>query len=266
MKLFKLLVMVVIVYLPAVYASGEDSAADPVQSGRLYQPAENPMVEVDAALSRALANERLLLVVVGANWCHDSRALASRLYKQPLKTLVEKHYETVFVSVGYYEYGRDVVRRFGTPIYYATPTVLIVDPETGQLLNAENRHQWSNAFNIGMDESVEYFRQMAEWGPSDSVPTHAAELDRLKADIDAMEWRLAQRVDEAYAVLGPILKAWDQDEDPEGFDALWNEVADFRLAIPEDMQTLRTEARQRVSAGETNIQLEYPEYPPFSWQ
>ena len=42
--------------------------------------------------------------------------------------------------------------------------------------------------------------------------------------------------------------------------------ATLRMAIPGDMRELRDEARQRVSEGEEDIQLEYPDYPLLSWE
>jgi hypothetical protein len=46
--------------------------------------------------------------MMGANWCHDSRALASRIYEEPLSTIINEHYETLFVDVGYLENGRHI--------------------------------------------------------------------------------------------------------------------------------------------------------------
>ena len=55
-------------------ASG--AGTDP--EGRLFRPSADPLADVQQAISRAEDNDRLALVVLGANWCHDSRALASR--------------------------------------------------------------------------------------------------------------------------------------------------------------------------------------------
>ena len=54
--------------------------------------------------------------------------------------------------------------------------------------------------------------------------------------------------------------------EPEEFEASWNELRDFRMAIPGDIRALRDEARRRVAAGEDTIQLAFPEYPRLSWE
>jgi hypothetical protein len=69
-----------------------------------------------------------------------------------------------------------------------------------------------------------------------------------------------------YAVVGPMLEAYEAGNAPEEFEASWDELRDFRMAIPDDIQALRDEAQRRVSEGEEDIQLEFPEYPLLSWE
>ena len=242
------------------------TAAETDADGRLFEPSANPLADVQQALGRANDGDRLALVVLGANWCHDSRALASRLHSPPLAELIQQHYELVFVDVGFLDQGRDVVQQFGVPQFYATPTVLIVDPSSGVLVNDEDRHMWANAYSIDMPSSVQYFEK---WATTDSFTDPAADspkLQQLFAEIDQFEHQLAERVAAGYAVVGPMLEAYKGDEAPEGFDASWGELSDFRMAIPGDIRRLRDEAQRRVSAGEKDIQLEFPEYPLLSWE
>jgi hypothetical protein len=257
-------VLLLSLWANSALASG-DSGNMPAQRGERYLASDDPMADVDAALSKAAANDRLALIILGGNWCHDSRGLARRLDQEPLRELVERHYETVFVDVGYYENGLDIMRRFGSPIYYATPTVLIVDPKSETLINADNRHQWGNADSISMQESVAYFRLMANRGAPTPIETESEQLLRLNAEIHALELKLAQRVESAFSVVGPLLRAYKEGREPEEFQAYWRELGKFRNAIPKDIESLYAEASRRVAAGEENIQLEFSEYPAFSW-
>jgi len=245
---------------------GPVRAADTDPEGRLYQPSESPLADVQQALSRAGDGDRLALVVLGANWCHDSRALASRLHSSPLAELIQQNYELVFVDVGFYDKGRAVAQQFGDAHYYATPTVLIIDPLNGQLVNDEDRHIWGNAFNIDMSSSVRYFEK---WAMNDTVAdpvVDSTQLKRLYAQIDQFEQQSAERVAAGYAVVGPMLEAYEDGNAPEEFDASWDELRDFRTAIPKDIRALRDEAQRRVSEGEKDIQLLFPEYPLLSWE
>ena len=250
--------------LALVVAASPASAAETDPDGALYAPSDNALADVKQALATAGSEDHRALVVLGANWCHDSRALAARLNEPPLAEVIEENYELVFVDVGYYEHGRDVTLEFDVPNFYATPTVLIIDPSTGRLLNDEDRHMWANAYSIDMSSSLEYFEK---WAVAEPVAIAASpDLELLYAEIDRFEAGLADRVAAGYAVVGPMLEAYKADNAPDDFDERWDELASFRSAVPGAVTRLREEAEQRVAAGEGNIQLDYPTFPPLSWE
>lgn len=254
-----------------VRASDDTSASSSVnpaiRKGKLYLPSDDAMADLAAGMNTARDNDRLLLVVMGANWCHDSRALASSLYKEPLSTTINSNYEVLFVDVGYLEKGREFIGSLGIPAYYATPTVLILDPVSGKVVNRQNRHQWANAATIGMEESVDYFQLFANTDlaalRNEQEPN--AELQALLMEIDAFEQLQADRLYQAYAILTPMLHAYKQGDKDAFSEDTWNEVRDYRYQVSADVESLRAEAYERVAAGETDIQLNYPDYPAFSW-
>ena len=260
------LLFVVALVVCAGLVVGCASAAETDPDGKLFQPSADPLADVQQALSRADDGDRLVLVVLGANWCHDSRALASRLHSPPLAELIQQHYELVFVDVGFLDKGRAVLQQFGVAHFYATPTVLIIDPSSRALVNDEDRHIWGNAYNIDMSSSVQYFEQWAMSDPVADPVEDPTQLRQLYAEIDQFEQQLAERVAAGYAVVGPMLEAYKAGNTPEEFDASWNELRDFRMAIPDDIRELRDEAQRRVSEGEKEIQLLFPEYALLSWE
>ncbi len=238
------------------------------QTGEMYLPSDNAMADVDMAMATARENDKLVLIMMGANWCHDSRALAARLFKAPLSHVIEENYVAVFVDVGFFENGRDVITSLGSPVYYATPTVLIVDADSGRVINADNRHQWANAASIGMQASMDYFQQIADSPPAAPTlePDAPASLKILLSQIDAFEQVQADRLYAAYAVLGPMLRAYKDGDKGAFSEPYWSAVRDFRYQVPQDVQALRTEASERAAAGETDIRLNYPQYPAFPWE
>jgi hypothetical protein len=238
------------------------------ESGKLYLPSKDAMADVSAAMETAREDNKPLLVVFGANWCHDSRALASRLHKEPLKTLIDENYETILVDVGYLENGKDVITSLGAPVYYATPTILIVNPKNGELINDHNRHQWAEAASIQMQDSVDYFQQFAntDQDTSASLKEPSTRLQELLLEIEAFEQLQADRLYAAYAVLSPMLRAYEGGNKEAFSESHWSEVRDFRYQVPKDVDSLQAEAVERVNSGETEINLQYPQYPPFSWE
>ena len=219
------------------------------------------MAQVNTALSRALAADKLLLIVLGANWCHDSRALAQRLHTEPLSQLVGNRYASRLINVGYYEFGFDVMRALGEPMYYATPTVLVVDPKTRRLVNADNRHQWGDAYNITMQASLDYFSLMADAPLPEPAGTGMS--GRHVHEIKLWENNAAERVAEAYETFGPMIRAYASGDVPTDFREQFREFARFRMSIPKGLSHLQRQAREAFEAGRQGAELAFPELPEF---
>ena len=122
----------------------------------------NARADIDAALSRAKSGNRMALIIMGANWCHDSRALAGWLEQPYFAAMIVSRYELVYVDVGYKDRNIDIARRFGLKSIKGTPTVLIVDGN-GKLLNKKDAPTWRNA---GSRSSQEIYKAFAEFTPA----------------------------------------------------------------------------------------------------
>lgn len=122
--------------------------AAPHPEARSYAVTANAMSDVDAALARASASDKRVLVVLGANWCHDSRALAGWLETPRFVALTAERYEVVFVNVGMPQSGDghnlDVARRFGLAEMPGTPALLVLTAE-GRAVNLDTAASWRNA-------------------------------------------------------------------------------------------------------------------------
>jgi hypothetical protein len=139
-------------------------AGDPEREIRdAFDPEASAMAEVDAALARADARGANAIVVLGANWCHDSRGLAWRFTQPEVAPLIAQSYELVYVDVGFRDKNLDVARRFGVEEIRGTPTVLVLSPE-GALLNADSVERWRTASLASLGEVTVYFGRWA--GPA----------------------------------------------------------------------------------------------------
>ncbi len=108
------------------------------------------------ARADALAKGKLLLVVYGANWCHDSRALAGWLETPRFKALVEDRYALAFINAGMPQKDRAknaaLIAELGLTGIEGTPNLLIIDPQSGALLNADTAKSWRNAASRSEDD------------------------------------------------------------------------------------------------------------------
>jgi len=137
-----------------------DKSHDKHDDPRPFDIERNAMDDVDAAIETAKATGSKALIVMGANWCHDSRGLAGRFERPEFQTLIENSYELVYVSAGtnpgQNDQNREVSERFGVDKIEGTPTVFIVTGE-GEVLNSESAGYWRNAHSIPTDMSFAYF-------------------------------------------------------------------------------------------------------------
>ncbi|UOR16456.1 thioredoxin family protein [Qipengyuania aquimaris] len=131
---------------------------------RSYDVSRDASADVDAALERAMTSGKHVLLVMGANWCHDSRALAGWLETPRFQQLVDAEYELVFVNIGMPQTGDghnlEIARRFGLEELPGTPNLLVLTP-FGTLVNAETATSWRNAASRSEDEIYDELVRLA---------------------------------------------------------------------------------------------------------
>lgn len=242
---------------PVVAEEGNDAA------GNVYLPLENTMSAVNATLAEARDTQRQALFVMGANWCHDSRALARNLAQEEVVGEVGKRFVVRFIDVGFLEDNFDVNRRFGLPVIFGTPTVLAVDPATQALLNRDAVNIWPNAATMDAAETLAHLTAI-EADPQ--LPSSKPAPGSLLASIDRFELEQARRIYRGFSVVGPLLAAFKAGEDPEQFEAYWQQLGAMRSQLGKDLPRLRREARAMTAAGTEGGALEFPVYAPFDWE
>ncbi|NCP20251.1 MAG: thioredoxin family protein [Erythrobacter sp.] len=115
-----------------------------------------------------LAPGQKVLAVFGANWCHDSRALAGWLTSPDFEPLLRDHFEVVFVDVGSPQTGAgrnlDLAARYGVSDIAGTPNLLVIDAD-GTLVNTpESAKRWRNAASRS-EESIYAFLESYTFDP-----------------------------------------------------------------------------------------------------
>ncbi|MDB5677820.1 thioredoxin family protein [Sphingomonas bacterium] len=116
--------------------------------------------EVELALTTAIATDTRVILVFGANWCHDSRALAGWFATPRFATMLRDRYEIVWINVGdnpgEKDRNGDLARRFGLGAIKGTPTVLILNSK-GKPRNLRGAPKWRNAASRSGDAIYDYF-------------------------------------------------------------------------------------------------------------
>ncbi len=135
---------------------------------RSYHVSDNASADVDAALARAGASGKRVLLVMGANWCSDSRALAGWLGTDRFAELIGREYELVFVNIGMPRTGDGhnlrIARRFGLQELPGLPNVLVLTGD-GVLVNPTTATGWRNAESRTGDAIYDELANLADLQP-----------------------------------------------------------------------------------------------------
>lgn len=134
---------------------------------QLHQPLPLPYdekVDADAritqAKARAKASGKKLIIDLGGNWCADCRILAGVMELPEVGTFLRRHYEVVTVDVGRFDRNQQVIRHYGIDKLKGVPTLLIVDPRTDKLLNADRLSALADARHMTPQALADW---LAQW-------------------------------------------------------------------------------------------------------
>ncbi len=149
----------------AACASTPLSTTAPKPEARSYRVSQNASADVDAALERAGRSGKRVLLVMGANWCSDSRALAGWLATDRFADLIAREYELVFVNIGMPRSGDghnlEIARRFGPPNLPGLPNVLVLTSD-GVLVNPTTATLWREAESRTGDAIYDELERLAD--------------------------------------------------------------------------------------------------------
>jgi len=124
-----------------------------------YDEAANAKADVERALAMASTTKRSVLVIFGANWCEDCRALDVSLKNTRNAELVAKEFVVVKVDVGNFDRNLGLAAQYGNPIKTGIPAAVVLSP-SNQVLYATRAGELSNARRMSETGVYDFFRSM----------------------------------------------------------------------------------------------------------
>ena len=116
---------------------------------------------IAAAIAEASKAQKNIILVFGANWCGDCRALNMQMHKDELAALLAANYEVVKIDVGQFNKNKDIGAKYHVPLRHGIPALAVLDP-SGNLLYAMDQGQFSNARNMSYESIRDFF---VKWEP-----------------------------------------------------------------------------------------------------
>ncbi len=108
-----------------------------------YDEKADATLDVQHAIAAAQGDHKQVLLVFGANWCPDCRALDKAMHGSS-RHLIDSRFEVVKIDVGNFDKNLELARHYGNPIARGIPAVVVVGPadrivystRNGELANA----------------------------------------------------------------------------------------------------------------------------------
>ncbi|MCB1143630.1 MAG: thioredoxin family protein [Leptospiraceae bacterium] len=87
---------------------------------------------------------RKTLILFGADWCPDCKAMRGILAEKEVADILNANYEFMYVDVGKFDKNLEFAGRFHNPIQKGIPAFVILSP-SGELLVSTNNGEFSKA-------------------------------------------------------------------------------------------------------------------------
>jgi len=135
------------------------AAAQPASS--VYDEKADARHEIEAAKATAGVESKNIVLVFGANWCGDCRALDAQMHKSDLASILEANFVVVKVDVGRFDKNLELAEQYHVPIKHGIPALAVLDSH-GSLLYAMDQGQFADARHMSYDSIKAFFVQ---WEP-----------------------------------------------------------------------------------------------------
>lgn len=153
--------------------SAQDAPCPPgaqAEKTHFYPQEADARRDLETALSSAKAQGKLAVIVFGADWCHDSRALGRVLTSPAFASEFAGRYSVTFIDVGSPQTGEgrnlDLVKRFGVRKLKSTPALFVISPRGKRINSTKDAISWRNADSRSEAAMLEWFRKLAASGKS----------------------------------------------------------------------------------------------------
>jgi thioredoxin 1 len=102
-----------------------------------YDDAADAKAAVTQALASVQADQRPVLLIFGANWCEDCRALDQALKRDKNAALIASKFKVVKISVGQFDHNLELAAEYGNPIKKGIPAAVVVSPDNKVLFSTK---------------------------------------------------------------------------------------------------------------------------------
>jgi thioredoxin 1 len=126
-----------------------------------YDEAADAKADLKQTLSAAKKSRMPVLVIFGANWCKDCRALDQALSTGRNAELVKREFKVIKVDVGNFNKNLDLAEAYGNPIKKGIPAAVVLSPDN-KVLYATRLGELADARNMSETGIYDFFKRVTE--------------------------------------------------------------------------------------------------------
>jgi protein disulfide-isomerase len=123
-----------------------------------YNQTADSRAELKQALIEAHQTQKPVLVIFGANWCEDCRALDNALKTGKNADLIAQEFEVVKIDVGRFNRNLDIAKVYGDPIKKGIPAAVILSPDS-QVLYSTRAGELADARRMNDEGVYGFFKE-----------------------------------------------------------------------------------------------------------
>lgn len=117
------------------------------------------LTQYEGSLSQANQLNRKLIVVFGADWCPDCRALDGIFSDPETKSILDSQFVVMKVDVGRFDKNLSLNAKLGDPIQNGIPALVVLSPK-GEFISSTKGGEFSNASKMTKEQVLEYLYKL----------------------------------------------------------------------------------------------------------
>ena len=142
---------------------GFSSILAQTEKPKLYNPEANAKADITAAVSKANAEGKHVLLQIGGNWCSWCIAFDKKVKETPeLKTTLDKNYVAYHLNYSQDNLNEAILAELGYPQRFGFPVFVVLDGN-GKSLHTQNSVYLEEGKGHSEKKILEFFKH---WSPT----------------------------------------------------------------------------------------------------
>src|SRR5882757_1750228 len=132
--------------------------APPFVKKHLYSAEANPTSDIAAALKKAKAEKKRVILDFGGDWCGDCQVLDIYMHQSPNAELLDKHFVVVHVDIGRFDHNVDIAVKYKVPIKKGVPALAVLNA-SGKLLYSQENKEFENMREMKSSDVTDFLNR-----------------------------------------------------------------------------------------------------------